>query len=367
MATRNVNVRVGANTTGLQRGMRRAGRVMRGFASQVGSVTKTVGGLSLALGAAAVGGVALLGRQALKDIDNYAKMAKNLDSTVDQVQRLDLASQLAGLNLEGTSKAALRLNRTLGEARMRGGRAAEAFAELGLSTEKLAGQTPVGIFEGVLEKLGQMTDFQKRATIGSDLFGREWQKLAPLMDKGGSAFRRARAEIEGLGFGITEKQASGVEKLNDNVTVLFERFQNFTRLVTAHLAPAFDGLIEKALAWSGGLIKDAGGAQELARVIATDIVNGINKVIARWQEFVRVLNATANPFEFIPGTARVVSDRLVSAAPVPGIASSLAGASSGIPARGSQRESEMVDILRRLLAVNERQAEQVGGFGVAVQ
>ena len=370
MATRNLNVRVGAKTSGLVKGMRTSARAINAFGSRVGALTKKVGGLGLGLTAVAGGALAFLGKQAASDIDKFAKLGKNIGGTSADAQELAIVSKLTGVGLTNTEKALQRLTRVLGEARVGLPRSAEAFEDLNLSIKDLKGQTPTGIFEGVVKQLGKVESVQERARLGNILFGREWQRLGALIEDADTVFARARKEIRGLGFGLSNDASANVEALNDNVALAFERFFNFTRLVTAELTPAVNGLVERFLGVSEAFIKASGGADQLASVFADKVIATLNKAPALLAEIRRELELI-NPANAIPGTlAQIGTNFRVDASDQ---LSARRARRSGSPAADAGRVVER--LLSQLVDVNEKQlleqlrearVEQSGEFNLGV-
>jgi len=117
------------------------------FGGRVGKAAKGIGAagrlIKGALVAAAVGGVAIYTKRVIASMDATGKLSDRLGLTTESLIGLRHAGELAGLGTGEMDKALEKLTRNLGEARQGAGPAADAIAQLGLTTEDLSAMSPM--------------------------------------------------------------------------------------------------------------------------------------------------------------------------------------------------------------------------------
>ncbi len=204
-----VNVRVGADTTGLERGLDRArgsvqtwGRQIRGMMLRFFAVGAIVAGL----------------RNTSQELDRIAKLARRgLD--VGFLQDLSLTAQRAGTDLD---RAARGVERLVSEVNRAGGPSQQFQRELeaiGLSVSELQGMNPQQLFGVVAERIGNLgTETEQLASI-TGLLGNRYSDLLPLIQE---IFENQLAEAPKVtGYNIAQ-----IEKFNDSITDLTTRIKS---------------------------------------------------------------------------------------------------------------------------------------------
>ena len=89
--------------------MRRSGAAVRRMGRAVKSAAGLVAKLGLAAGAVALGGLALILKANLKSIDSLAKLSRNLGISIDKIQGLRMAAEIAGVGSDKLEKSLKKL------------------------------------------------------------------------------------------------------------------------------------------------------------------------------------------------------------------------------------------------------------------
>jgi hypothetical protein len=276
----NLVVTVTAQTKGLTSGLQSAGKSIAKFAKGMGGAILKAVKFAAVIGGAVVASLAIMVTKALQSLDATAKLADDLGTTTEKVSALGFAAQINGSKLEILTKGLQKMNRNLGEARLRGGDAAIAFQALGLETEKLAGQDPSDTFLDIADAIKGLGNQSDKTSATVAIFGRAGQDLLKTLDQGSGSIRELMAEADELGITFSRIDAAKAEEANDTFARLKALFEGFVKTLAVKLAPFIDTVAKKLLAMGKGGIDAAGiikkGMKFVAQAIAfvIDLVRG---------------------------------------------------------------------------------------------
>ena len=117
----------------------RSKAALRGVAGSLKSVAAAAISMRTALVAAgAAAGMGLLIRQSVNATDALAKTASRIGTTTRELQKLQFASEISGLNIQQANMALQRFSRRAAEAARGTGEAQGVIRELGLDARELA-------------------------------------------------------------------------------------------------------------------------------------------------------------------------------------------------------------------------------------
>lgn len=143
------------------------------FTSKLGTMREALGALGVGLTA---GGVVAFARNVIDATAAIEPHAKAVGLASDAYQAYTKSAGDAGVEL-GTVESALKtFTRSIGEARDGSKSQADAFAELGLTGDALAGG-PEAVLPKVATALLKISDVTARARVEADLFGRSGQDV----------------------------------------------------------------------------------------------------------------------------------------------------------------------------------------------
>ncbi|QGJ70611.1 Hypothetical protein PBC10988_23090 [Planctomycetales bacterium 10988] len=218
-------VKLTANTVNfvrnLQKAEDRAKRMNRAF-DVIGANLRR--GLSVAGLVAVTAGIGSFVNRELEAIDATAKFSDRLGIAIGRMYGLQQAAQLNGASIaqlhNGLESLARRLgtigrNQKTGELIASNASAKRAVEELGLSFEKLNGQTVDQSFIEIASALEQVDSHTNKAAIAFRLLGRQGQPLLTLFNQGGEAIEGMIRQTELFNGNVTREQAANIEELND--------------------------------------------------------------------------------------------------------------------------------------------------------
>ncbi|WP_189468109.1 hypothetical protein [Litchfieldella qijiaojingensis] len=227
---------------------------------------KRVGGAVAAMGAAAVaaaaGGLTLMTKTGLQNVDAQAKLARQLDGTIGGLRGLQLAGGDAGVEIGTLNGAMERLSSRLGEAERGEGAAADALDRIGVSASALANMDVDERVATIADRVHELgLSGAQTADLLRDL-GIRNTEMVNLLRQGGDPIREARQEIEDYGLAIDAIDASVVEAANDALSrtgLLIEATQN---ALAVELAPIILEIADRF----NDAAREAGGMDNAIRV-----------------------------------------------------------------------------------------------------
>lgn len=224
-----LKVKIGADTRDLIRGVGDAQTRLRRFA-------KVAAAASLAVAAA----TATLFSRTAQVIDAQAKLAQSLGTTVQSMQVLERAGELAGVSMSGIEQATKDLTRRLSQAASGTGPAVDALKALNLSANDLMKMPLDERVLAINEAIREFVPAAQQAAVAGMLFGEEGSIAMGRLDS--ETLRQATKDIEDFGVAIGEDAADQIERANDALTRIRLVFTGMANQITSALAPAVEAM-----------------------------------------------------------------------------------------------------------------------------
>lgn len=248
--------KTGGFTGPMDRASRRTKKQMSDMGKQVEAAANKIALLSVTAASAAATGIAAMTRAGLENVDQQAKLARQLDSTIGGLRGLQLAANDAGVETGVINSAMERFSARLGEAMRGTGQAREALDRLGLSAAELAG---TDVDERVALIADRVQELGLSGAETSDLlrqFGIRNREITNLLRQGGGAIRDARQEVEDYGLAISAVDAAAIEAANDAMSragLLTESIRNSLAVELAPIILEIASRFNEAAREAGGL------------------------------------------------------------------------------------------------------------------
>jgi hypothetical protein len=309
-STANIGVKVGGDISPLRAELKKGASLVDSFSKKARSGATEIAKYGLAAGAAAAGGLTLIYKQQSKVIDSLAKTADALNINIANLQALHHISELNGVSQESMNKSLQRMEMRLGEAARKGGAAADALEAVGVSIESITEQSPDQQMETLAKAIAGVENQSVKASIASDIFGREGLKMLKVLKALESeGLYPTRKELDALGVSLTRLDAAKVEAANDALFRVSQAVSAAGQAVTVELAPYVEEVANQFVE----MAKDAGGFGsiaekgfgEAAKAVGffADIVHGLEVVFKGVELVVKgFVGAVVSAFE-LAGTA----------------------------------------------------------------
>jgi hypothetical protein len=220
MATKSVgtlSAKLLLDSRGWTAGFATAGAAAKSFATTVASrVTAAAAGI-VSAGAA----FRLLSR-GMEQVDRQAKLADRLGITVGEVQKLSLAADLAGVDVELLAKSMLKMGKNIGSG--------------GMPLDKRLFQ--------VADAIAQIKDAGKRSERAEAIFGKGGIELINVLIQGGNGIRNSASAIDRFGLAVSRLDAAKIEATNDAITELKTTAAGLRNQLTVAFAPQATSAIQ---------------------------------------------------------------------------------------------------------------------------
>jgi hypothetical protein len=211
--------------------MDRANDRLSGFARKAGVA------LAAMTVAAAAAGVAMV-RSGLETIGAQADMAASLKTTVESLQVLTAAGELAGVSLGEIEQATKKLTTRLSEAATGSGSAVGALARLNLTAEALQALPLDQRILAIQDALTALVPEAERAAVASDLFGDRAALAFLRIDA--ATLREAAQDVRDFGVAVSASDAAQIERTGDAIARLGLIWLGLSNRLTPAVAPVLE-------------------------------------------------------------------------------------------------------------------------------
>jgi len=216
---------------GLEKALNKADKEASGLSKSfdmlggaAGSAIKILGGL----GAAAVGGIAVMAKSAIDAADNLNDVSQRTGVAVEVLSKFGAAAEDSGSSLDEVGKAMGRLARGMADS---SSATSEALQSIGVSTSdstgKLRGVDAVML--DIADKFSKLPEGAEKTALAMEIFGKAGANLIPMLDAGS-------AGINEYSETITTEMAQAADAFNDAINAIMRELAGpFNKAVTAAL------------------------------------------------------------------------------------------------------------------------------------
>lgn len=198
--------------------------------------------LAAVAAAAAAAGVAMV-RSGLANIDAQAKLAQSMRTTVESIQTLTWAGELAGVSMGEIEQATKKLTTRLSEAASGSGAAVGALRRLNLTAAELQALPLDQRIVAIQDALNQFVPEAERAAVASDLFGDRAALAFLRIDS--ATLRDAARDVQDFGVAVSAADAAQIERTGDAIARLSLIWTGLVNRLTVAVAPALETIATK--------------------------------------------------------------------------------------------------------------------------
>ena len=252
---------------------------LRGVADSLKAVTAaafSMRGALVAAGAAA--GMGLLIRQSVNATDALAKTASRIGTTTREMQKLQFASEITGLNIQQANMALQRFSRRAAEAARGTGEAQGVIRELGLDARELAKAPLSEAMLMLADAFENVEGGTQQLRIAFKLFDSEGAGMVTMLNQGSEAMRELFQEAEALGFLLSANAVAGVEETQDAFTRLSYVLAGLRDQFVAVIAPAIQFVTDQLTAFIAKNVDAKGSLETFARETIADFILGLANI-----------------------------------------------------------------------------------------
>jgi hypothetical protein len=197
----------------------------KGLSETFGKVGGVVAGAGVAIaGAAVAAGAAIVGLAL--DTAEYAgeinDASKQSSLGVENLQQLKYAAEQSGTAFGDITKAAGKMNVIFADAAAGNDKAKETFDSLGISLTDANGKMKDSdtVFNEAISTLAEMGDTTEATRLGTDLFGKGYVNLKPMLAEGKDGIDKLKTSASDLGLVMSGEAIAAGDQFGDTIDTL---------------------------------------------------------------------------------------------------------------------------------------------------
>lgn len=256
--------KIGIDTSEYEAGINNASSM----ADKLGGALKT----GMKVGAAAVGAVtaatAALGKGLVDGAKNVAAYGDNIDKasqklgfSAEAYQEWDAILQHSGSSIDALSAPMRTLNKLAEEG-------SEAFVQLGISQEELAGMSNEELFNATIAGLQGIADEGERSRLATELLGKGAMELGPLLNTTAEDTEAMRQRVHELGGVMSDESVKASAAFQDSLQDLGTAFDGLKRGLVGDFMPGITTVMD-------GLTEIFSGDPESGIAMITEGIDGV--------------------------------------------------------------------------------------------
>lgn len=199
---------------------------------------------TLAAGAIAAGLSAAF-TTAVNRMDAFDELSERIGVSVDQLQRLAYAGQMTGVTQEDLASALQRVTVNAGKALQGNKELVQAFAALRINVAELQGLTPEQLFQRLAEAVASSNDSSERSAVLSEILGKNYSTLVPLLSQGAEGMKAFGDEAERFGLVTGPEAAKQAALFNDNLDRLKANALGLSQDLAGKVLPQLNDFVDR--------------------------------------------------------------------------------------------------------------------------
>ena len=215
----------------------KTGAAMRSVKTKLSSLTQSFSAATAAAAGLATAGFAASAKSIVGLGDKIDKLSKSTGASAEFFSEINRTASLAGTSLDTVSRSLIRLQRATGEALSGNKTYAESFARLGVNLKSFAALSPDQQFTALAEAVARSKDQSLLMADGSQLMGRSFAELIPLLQGGADGLNKGRDAARGMGLTMSSQTAAGFAAVVDGFTNANAKMDAFVQTATVKLIP----------------------------------------------------------------------------------------------------------------------------------
>lgn len=169
--------------------------------------------------------------------DNIDKMSQKMGMTAESYQEWDAVMQHCGSSIESLKPAM----KTLATAAESG---SDAFAQLGISQEQIAGMSQEQLFDATIAGLQNVTDETQRTYLAGKLLGRGATELGPLLNTSAEDTQAMKDRVHELGGVMSNEAVKAAARYQDSLQDMKASFSGLKNSLISDFLPGMSTVMD---------------------------------------------------------------------------------------------------------------------------
>lgn len=303
MTIKSLLVKIGADVTGLEAGLKSAQKSIEkhaGTLRRVGTAMTTAGGMiTAALG--------LTVKKTYELGDQIDELSQKTGVSTEVLSGYRVAAEMAGVPLSGFAQSLGIMAKNMVSFDVEAEKSNKALTALGISTKDNDGELKSldTVMLEVADKFKGMEDGALKAAAAKDIFGRAGMDLIPVLNLGSEGLKKIYEDTKTAGMVFSTEGAEGCSKFEDSMILLKNSTQGLGVQIATGLMPALQPLIAtvtKIIQGISGWAKEHPGLMKVLVPLVAALA-GMATVIG---PLLIVLPALAAGFTLVTGPVGIV-------------------------------------------------------------
>lgn len=247
-----------------------------------------LGGLTTAftvLATAAGGAVTAIAKMTFDSgewADDLNTLSKQTGISTEDLQKYQYAAERIDVPIETLTGSMSKLTRNMSQAKKGTGKAADAFASLGVDIKDAQGnlRDNEDVFKDAIKALGRIENETERDAVAMDIFGKSAQDLNPLILGGADALEELGKQAENAGLILDQQSIDKLNGVADAVDTLKASFDGLKNIVSVEFAEPFAAAVDLVTGYIQQISSSFDGSLDsLSQSISTVLTDLSGKII----------------------------------------------------------------------------------------
>ena len=222
------------------------------FVKSFGNIAKKsieVGASIATTAGAIIGSMVAMANKTASTADTFDKASLRTGLEVEELQRLNYAAGQSGVQMTTLENSAKKLNQRIAEVNSGSAKSTEMFTSLGVAVKDTNGQmrSSSDIYNDVLLKLADMGDTAEATALGTDLFGKAFTDMKPLLASGSAGINELKNRADELGIVMSGDVVSAGVQFGDTLSDIKQSAEGMFNTLMSSLIPVIQQVLDIVL------------------------------------------------------------------------------------------------------------------------
>ena len=236
-------------TKGIKDVKEEAERTGQKFVKSFGNIAKKsieVGATIATTTGAIIGSMMAMANKTASTADTFDKASIRTGLEVEELQRLNYAAGQSGVQMATLENSVKKLNQRITEVNSGSEKSTEMFTSLGVAVKDSNGQmrSSSDIYNDVLLKLADMGDTAEATAIGTELFGKAFTDMKPLLAAGSDGIEELKNRADELGIVMSSDAVAAGVKFGDTLSDIKQSAQGMFNTLMSSLIPVIQKVLD---------------------------------------------------------------------------------------------------------------------------
>lgn len=177
------------------------------------------------------------------DLDD---MAQRTGTSAEEFQKLAYAAKLSGMETSTLESAMIKQQKAFADASTGNEAMAESYSKLGINISEVGSSSEA--FDMVIARLADMEDETQRNALASEIFGKSYAELTPLLNNGSEGINKLKQEAVDLGGVMSNEAVEAGAKFGDSLDAVKTATSGAFMEIGVQFLPILQKLLEWVLA-----------------------------------------------------------------------------------------------------------------------